>query len=75
LRRFSKKEISGIKKEDLPPLFFYLGDKGGFLGDTTKRTSESPTGFDFAHHIICVNDAELGFGRRVEQRGIANRQH
>jgi hypothetical protein len=70
LRRFSKKEISGIEKEDLSPLFFYLGDKGGFLGDTTKRTSKSPTGFDLAHHIICVNDAELDFGCGLSGKGM-----
>jgi hypothetical protein len=62
LRKFSKKEVSGIEKEDLSPLFFYLQDKGGFLGDTAKRAPESPTGLDLAHHIVGVDDAELDFG-------------
>jgi hypothetical protein len=63
LRRFSKKEIPGVKEQDLPPLLFYLGDQRGFLGDTAKRISESPTGFNLTHHIIRIEDGELGLWR------------
>jgi len=47
-----------------------LGDKGGFLGDPTKRVSESPTGLNFAKHIIRVNDAELGFRSTLKKREV-----
>jgi hypothetical protein len=62
LGRFTKKEISGVEKENLPSLFFYLGNESGFLGDTAKRISESPTRLDLTHHIIRIEDAELVFG-------------
>jgi hypothetical protein len=62
LKRFSKEEISCVKEKDLPPLLFYLGNQSRFLGDTTKRTSESPTRLDLTHHIISVDNAELSFG-------------
>ena len=62
LERLSKKEVSGIEKEDFFTLFFYLGDKGRFLGDTAKRVPESPAGLNFSHHIIGVDDSELDFG-------------
>jgi len=62
LKRFSEEEISGVKKKDLFPLFFHLGNKSGLLGDPAKRTPESPTGFDLTHHVVGVEDAELGFG-------------
>jgi hypothetical protein len=70
LRKFSKEEVSGVEKNDLSPFFFYLGYKGGFLGDTTKRGSESPTGLHFAHNIVRVDDAELDFRCRLEPRGM-----
>ena len=70
MRRFSKKEISSIQEKDLSPLLFYLGDNGGFLGDTTKRAPESTTGLDLTHHIIGVNDAELDFGCCLWERGM-----
>ena len=60
LRKLSKKEIPGVEEEDLPPSLFDLGDQRGFLGDPTKRVSKSPTRLDLAHHIIRVEDAELG---------------
>jgi len=62
LRRFSKEKVSSVEEKDPSPLFFYLRDKGRLLGDTTKRAPESPTGLNFTHHIIGVNDAELDFG-------------
>jgi hypothetical protein len=68
LRRFSKKKITGVEEEDLPPFLFHVGDKGGLLGDTAKRISESPTGFDLAHHVIRIEDAELGLWRRERER-------
>jgi hypothetical protein len=63
LRRFSKEKIPGIEKENFSPLRFDLGDQSRFLGDTAKRVPESPAGFDLAHHIIRVKDAELGLWR------------
>jgi hypothetical protein len=63
LRRFSKKKIPGVEEEDLRPLLFYLGDKSGFLGNTAKTVSESSTRLDLAHHIIRIEDAELGLWR------------
>jgi hypothetical protein len=62
LGRFTEKEISGVEKEKFPTLLFYLGNESSLLGDTTKRISESPTGFDLTHHIIGIEDAELVFG-------------
>jgi len=63
LRRFSKKKIPGVEEEDLPPFLFHLGGQSGFLGDTAKRVSESPARLDLAHHIIRIEDAELGLWR------------
>jgi len=60
LGRFSEKKIPGVEEEDLPPCLFDLGDQSGFLGDTAKRVSESATRFDLTHHIIRIQDAELG---------------
>ena len=60
LRGLSEKKIPGVEEEDLPPSLFDLGDQRGFLGDPTKRVSKSPTRLDLAHHIIRVEDAELG---------------
>jgi hypothetical protein len=68
LGRFSKEKVSGIKEKDLPPFFFHLGDKSRFLGDPTKRTSESATGFHLTHHIVSVDDAELNFGCSLVER-------
>jgi hypothetical protein len=62
LRRFSEEKVSGVKEKDLSALFFYLGDKGGLLGDPAKRIPESSAGFNLAHHIVRVEDAKLGFG-------------
>jgi hypothetical protein len=64
LRRFSEKQVSGIEEKDLFPFLFHLGDKRGFLGNTAKRASKSPTRLDLTHHIIRIDDAELilGFG-------------
>ena len=59
---FPEKEISGVEKENLPPFFSYLRNESGFLGDTAKRISESPTRLDLTHHIIRIEDAELVFG-------------
>jgi hypothetical protein len=61
LKRLSKKEVSGIKKEQFFTFLFNLGDQGRFLGDTAKGTSESPAGLNLTHHIIGIDDAELGF--------------
>jgi hypothetical protein len=69
LRRSSKKKISGVEKKDVLPFLSDLGDESGFLGDTAKRGSESPAGLDLAHHVVCIDDAELilalGLGERV----------
>jgi hypothetical protein len=62
LKRLSEEEISGVKKKDPFPLFSHLGNKSGLLGDPAKGTPESATGFDLTHHIVGVDDAELGFG-------------
>jgi len=70
LGRFSKEEVSGVEEKDFFPFFFYLGDKGRFLGDTTKRAPESPTGLDLTHHIIGVDDAELDFGCGLHTRRL-----
>jgi hypothetical protein len=61
LGRFSEKEIPGVEKEDLPPFFFDLGNESGFLGNTAKRISESPTRLDFTHHIVRIENGELVF--------------
>jgi hypothetical protein len=68
LRRFSKEKIPGVEEQDLPPLLFHLGDQSGFLGDTAKRVSESAARLDLAHHIICIENAELGLWRRERKR-------
>jgi len=39
-----------------------------FLGDTAKRTPESPTGFDLAHDIVCVDNAKLDFSGGLNKR-------
>jgi hypothetical protein len=62
LRRFSKKKVSGVEEKNLSSFFFYLGDKGRFLGDTAKRVPESPTGINLSHHIVGVDNAESDFG-------------
>ncbi|OGP90052.1 MAG: hypothetical protein A2157_00070 [Deltaproteobacteria bacterium RBG_16_47_11] len=67
LGRFSKEEVSGVEEKDFVPLFFYLGDKSRFLGDPTKRAPESPTGLDFTHHIIGVDDVELDLGCGLDE--------
>jgi len=63
LRRFSKKKIPGVEEEDLPPCLLNLGGQSGFLGDTAKRVPESPAWLDLAHHVIRIEDAELGLWR------------
>jgi hypothetical protein len=63
LKRISKKEIPGVKEEDLPPLLLHLGDKRGFLGNAAKRVSESSARLDLPHHIVRIDDAELGLWR------------
>jgi hypothetical protein len=68
LRRFSKKEISGVEEKDLSPLFFQLGDKGGLLGDTTKGIPKSSTGLNLTHHVVRVDDAELDFRCGLDER-------
>jgi hypothetical protein len=68
--RFSKEKISSVEEKNLFPFFSYLRDKGRFLGDTAKRASESPARLDFTHDIIGVNDTELGFGCRSEERDV-----
>jgi hypothetical protein len=70
LGRFTEKEIPGVEKENLPPLFFYLGNESGLLGDTAKRISESPTRLDLTHYIIRIKDAELVFGFGVSKWGL-----
>jgi hypothetical protein len=72
LGRFPKKKIAGIDEKNFSPLAHHLTDQGCLLGHTTKRASESPTGFDLPHHIIGVNDAELDFGYGSEQRRTGN---
>ena len=67
---FPEKEISGVEKEKLPPLFFYLGNESGLLGDTAKGISESPTRLDLTHHIIGIEDAELVFGFTMSKWGL-----
>jgi len=68
LRRFSEKEISCVEEKDLSAFFLYLSDERRFLGNTTKRVSKSPTGFDLTHHIVSVNDAELNLGCGLVER-------
>jgi hypothetical protein len=63
-----KQEVPGIEEENFLSFFFHLGDQGRFLGDTAKRTPKSPTGLDFTHHIIGVDDTELGFGCSLNGR-------
>jgi hypothetical protein len=68
LRRFSKKEVSCVEEEDFPPVAFGLMNDRCFLGDTAKRTPESPTGFDLAHDIVCVDNAKLDFSGGLNKR-------
>jgi hypothetical protein len=63
LRRFSKKKIPGVKKQDFPPFLSDLGGQSSFLGDTAKGVSESAARLDLTHHIIRIEDAELGLWR------------
>jgi hypothetical protein len=70
LGRFTEKEIPGVEKENLPPFFFDLGNKSGFLGNTAKRISESPTRLDLTHHVIGIEDAELVFGFGMSKVGL-----
>jgi hypothetical protein len=70
LSRFSKEEVSCVEEKDFSPLFFYLGDKSRFLGDTTKRAPESPTGLGLTHYIIGVDDTELDFGCSTGKRNV-----
>ena len=69
LEGFTKKEISCVEKKDFFPFLFHLGDQGGFLSDPAKRIPESATRFDFAHHIVGVDNAELSFGRTLDNWG------
>jgi hypothetical protein len=68
LGRLPKKQIAGIDEENFSPLAHHLTDQGCLLGHTAKGIPESPAGLDLAHHIICVDDAELDFGGRLERR-------
>jgi hypothetical protein len=68
LRRFSKEEVPCVNEKDLSAFFLYLSDERRFLGDTTKRVPESPTGLDLTHHIIGVDNAELDSGCCLEER-------
>jgi len=70
LRRFSEEEVTSFEEKDLSSLSFYLRDKSRFLGDTTKRAPESPTGLDLTHHIIGVDDAEMDFGCGLHTRRL-----
>jgi hypothetical protein len=70
LGRLPKKEIAGIDEENLSPLARHLTDQGCLLGHTAKRIPESSAGFDLAHDIIRVDDAELDFGGRMERRSL-----
>jgi hypothetical protein len=69
LKRFTKKEISRIEEKDLFPFLFDLGDQCRFLGDTAKRIPKSTTGFDLTHYIVGVGNAELSFGRTLDNWG------
>jgi len=64
LRRFSEKEISRIEKKDSFPRALPLIDQCRFLGDTAKRVPESPARFNLSHHVIRIDNAELGDGCR-----------
>jgi hypothetical protein len=68
LRRFSKKEVSCVEEEDFPPVAFRLMNDRCFLGDTAKRTPESPARFDLAHDIVCVDNAKLDFSGGLNKR-------
>jgi hypothetical protein len=70
LGRFTEKEISGVEKENLSPLFSCLGNERGLLGDTAKRISESPTRLNLTHHIVSIEDAELAFGFAMSKWGL-----
>jgi hypothetical protein len=63
-----KKEIAGIDEENFSPFTRDLMDQGCLLGHTAKGVPESPAGFHLTHHIICVDDAKLDFGGRLERR-------
>jgi hypothetical protein len=60
LKRFSEKKIPGIEEEDSPSCPFDLGSQRRFLGNTAERVPESSARLDLTHHIIRVEDAELG---------------
>jgi hypothetical protein len=65
-----KKQIAGIDEENFSPLASDLTDQGRLLGHTAKGIPESPAGLNLPHHIICVDDAELDFGGRLERRRL-----
>jgi len=69
LERLSKKEVSGIEKEQFFTFLFHLGDQGCFLGDTTKGASESAAWFHLTHHIVGIDNAEPDFGCFGENHG------
>ena len=68
LRKFSKEEVTRVEEKDFSPLFFYLGDKSRFLGDTTKRAPKSPARLNLTHCVIGVDKAELDFGCCLKER-------
>jgi hypothetical protein len=70
LEDLSKEEVSGIDKEYFLTLLLDPGDQGRFLGDPAKRVSKSPTGLNLSHHIIGVDEGELGLRCPPGHRGI-----
>src|SRR4030042_1002469 len=61
LGKFSKENVSCVEKKDLCAFLFHFRDQGGSLGDPAKGAPESAAGFHLTHHIIGVDNAELGF--------------
>ena len=66
----AEEEVTGIEEKEGSALFFQLGDKGRFLGETAKRAPKSAAGLDLAHHIIRINDRELNLGSTLNKRRI-----
>src|SRR4030042_1761870 len=60
--KFSKEKVSCVEKKDLCAFLFHFRDQCRFLGDPAKRASKSAAGLDLAHHIIGIDNTEMGFG-------------
>lgn len=72
MRSFTKEEVSGIEKKDLPSLSPQLGNQSRLLGHTAKGIPKSAARLDLAHHIIGVDDTE--FDLRLRLKGRDNKE-